>query len=229
MVLAPRGQLPPQPGQPVEMARRMRRIRHPVPAARPRATTGPPGSSDSEGARVSRRRARATDVDRAAEPRRRPTGRAEVSVTRGGRAAPCEAGHGAGARRACTCAAPAGAGPLLRGWRRAGRWCGAGSGTAAAWQGPMPCRVPTGGGHSGGGGRDGVGRLSRVHAKAQLHPRRPHHGHQGRQVGRTRSSSDRATGVPSTGAGSCDVGSIPPAAILSSVFRPAGPTVPNTV
>lgn len=50
-----------------------------------------------------------------------------------------------------------------------------------------------------------------------------------RQVGRTWSSSVRSTGVPSTGAGSSAVGSIPPAAVLSSVARPSGSTVPNTV
>lgn len=49
------------------------------------------------------------------------------------------------------------------------------------------------------------------------------------QDGRTRNSSVRSTGVPSTGAGSSVVGSIPPAAVLSSVARPSGPTVPNTV
>lgn len=54
-------------------------------------------------------------------------------------------------------------------------------------------------------------------------------GSQCRQDGRTRRSSVRSTGVPSTGAGSSAVGWIPPAAILSSVARPSGPTVPNTV
>lgn len=52
---------------------------------------------------------------------------------------------------------------------------------------------------------------------------------QHRQDGRTRNSSVRSTGVPSTGAGFSTVGSIPPAATLSSVVRPSGPTVPNTV
>ncbi len=46
---------------------------------------------------------------------------------------------------------------------------------------------------------------------------------------RTLSSSVRRAGVPSTGAGSSVVGSTPPAAILSRVFRPAAPTVPKTV
>ncbi len=49
------------------------------------------------------------------------------------------------------------------------------------------------------------------------------------QVCRTRSSSVRSVGVPSTGVGFSVVGWIPPAAVLSSVARPSGPTVPNTV
>lgn len=54
-------------------------------------------------------------------------------------------------------------------------------------------------------------------------------GRQCRPDGRTQNSSVRSTGVPSTGAGSSAVGWIPPAATLSSVARPSGPTVPNTV